>query len=111
MGKRRLSCRGKDSEDDELLNELERLTTSFGIGLIELDVEDIDSSRVIFHATKRKELDWETMNKLSDMNKDFKKFLQDVKIDFDSKRIHKSEYDSVSTEIEDLIAKMLRKES
>ena len=101
----------KISEDDELLNELERLTTSFGIGLIELDVEDIDSSRVIFHATKRKELDWETMNKLSDMNKDFRKFLQDVKIDFDSKRIHKSEYDSVSTEIEDLIAKMLRKES
>lgn len=92
-------------EDDELLNELERLTTSFGIGLIELDLEDIDSSRVVFHASKRKELDWETMNKLSDMNKDFRKFLQDVKIDFDSKRIHKSEYEQVPTDVELLISK------
>lgn len=98
-------------EDDELLNELERLTTSFGIGLIELDLEDIDSSRVVFHACKRKELDWETMNKLSDMNKDFQKFLQDVKIDFDSKRIHKSEYDQVPMEVEVLISKILKREN
>lgn len=101
----------KIAEDDELLNELERLTTSFGIGLIELDVEDIDSSRVIFHATKRKELDWETMNKLSDMNKDFKKFIKDVTDTSITSSIHTSAYDAVSTDIETLIAKMLKKES
>jgi len=97
-------------EDDELLNELERLTASFGIGVIELDLEDIDSSRVVFHARKRKELDWETMNKLSDMNKDFRKFLQDVKIDFDSQRIHKSEYDPVPTDVEAVILRLLKKQ-
>ena len=100
----------KISDDDELLNELERLSTSFGIGLIQLDIEDIDSSKVIFPAHKKKELDWETMNKLSDINKDFRKFLQDVKIDFDSKRIHKSEYDEIISDPEIYIKKTIKKE-
>jgi len=98
------------SEDDELLNELERLTTSFGVGLIQIDLEDIDASKVVFRATKKKELDWETMNKLSDMNQDFRKFLQDVKIDFDSKRIHKFEYDHIPSDIDTVIAKLLKKD-
>lgn len=101
----------KISDDDELLNELERLSTSFGIGLIELDLGDIDSSKVVFHAHKKKELDWETMNKLSDINTDFKKFLADVKIDFDSKRIHKAEYDLILSEPDEYIKKAIRKES
>jgi hypothetical protein len=99
------------SQDDELLNELERLSISFGIGLIQLDLDDIDSSKVIFNAYKKKELDWETMNKLSEINSDFKKFLQDVKIDFDSKRIHKSEYDGIINDPEIYIKKSIKKES
>lgn len=99
------------SDDDELLNELERLSTSFGIGLIELDLDDIDSSKVVFPTHKKKELDWETMNKLSDINTDFKKFLQDVKIDFDSKRIHKAEYDTILGEPDEYIKKIIKKEN
>ena len=102
---------GNIKDDDELFNELERLSTSFGIGIIELDLEDIDSSRVIFHANRKKELDWETMNKLSDINKDFRKFIQDVKIDFDSKRIHKSEYDEIISNPEEYIKKIMKKVS
>jgi hypothetical protein len=98
-------------DDDELLNELERLSSSFGIGIIQIDIEDIDSSRVLFPAHKRKELDWETMNKLSDLNKEFRKFLQDVKIDFDSKRIHKSEYDTILSDPEEYGVKLSKKES
>ncbi|HGJ65651.1 TPA: hypothetical protein ENS27_09705 [bacterium] len=99
---------GKIKDDDELINELERLSTSFGIGIIELDLEDIDSSRVLYHAKNKKELDWDTMNKLSEINPDFRKFLQDVKIDFDSNRIHKSEYDPIISEIETYINKIKR---
>lgn len=98
----------KISNDDELMNELERLSAAFGIGLIKIDLDDIDSSCVVFHANKKKELDWETMNKLCEINSDFKKFVQDVKIDFDSKRIHKSEYDEVLKEPEQYIAKIQR---
>lgn len=96
------------SEDDELINELERLSSSFGIGLIKLDLEDIDASTVVFHSNKKKELDWETMNKLCEINSDFRKFIQDVKIDFDSKRIHKSEYDEVLKDPEEYIKKILK---
>jgi len=81
--------------DDDLLSELERLSISFGIGIIRLKLDDIDSSSVLYHARKRDNLDWETMNKLSEQNIDFRKFLQDIKIDFESKRIHKNEYDII----------------
>ena len=90
-------------EDDELLNELERLSSSFGIGVIKLNLSDVDSSSVIYPAKYKKDLDWETMNKLSDLNSDFKKFLQDVKIDFESGRIHKSEFDNIIDEPEEYI--------
>ncbi|MCK4716443.1 MAG: hypothetical protein KAT54_06520, partial [Candidatus Marinimicrobia bacterium] len=81
------------TQDDDLLAELERLSASFGIGIIHLRLSDFDSSTVIFPARSKQSLDWETVNKLCDQNKDFEKFIQDVKIDFDSKRIHRSEYD------------------
>lgn len=85
-------------EDDDLLSELERLSASFGIGVIHLNLKDFDSSSVLFPARSRQTLDWETVNKLSEQNRDFEKFVQDVKIDFDSKRIHSSEYDIVVTD-------------
>jgi len=50
---------------------------------------------VLFPARARDTLDWETVNKLCDQNTDFAKFVQDVRIDFESKRVHRSEYDGV----------------
>lgn len=97
------------TQDDDLLAELERLTASFGIGIIQLDLKDLDSSNILFPARNKSFLDWETMNKLCEQNKDFEKFIQDVKIDFDSKRIHKSEYDPILENPEEHIKKILRK--
>ena len=82
-------------QDDDFLAELERLAASFGIGIIQLDLSDIDASSVLYPARVRGSLDWETINKLCEQNRDFEKFVDDVKIDFESKRIHKSEYDDV----------------
>lgn len=83
------------TQDDDLLAELERLSASFGIGIIHLHLADFNSSSVLFPTRSRQVLDWETVNKLCDQNRDFAKFIQDVKIDFESKRIHRSEYDQV----------------
>ena len=82
-------------QDDELLAELARLSASFGIGIIHLQLLDFDSSSVLFPARLRDMLDWETVNKLCDQNRDFAKFIEDVKIDFDGARIHPSEYDKI----------------
>lgn len=82
------------SEEEEFRNELSRLSTSFGIGVIKLNLEDPHSSEIIFPAKYREALDWETINKLT-MNADFKEFISTVKIDITSRKIHKKEYDQV----------------
>jgi uncharacterized protein len=83
-----------------LNHKLTRLSTSFGIGVIELNIEDPHSTKILLPAKYRDMLDWETINKLT-MNSDFKEFLSRVKIDISSKKIHKKEYDPI-LEIEEL---------
>jgi len=51
-------------QDDDFLSELERLASSFGIGIIHLDPKDIDGSSILYPARLRNTLDWETINKL-----------------------------------------------
>lgn len=93
------------SDEQDFRDELSRLSTSFGIGVIKLNLEDPHSSEIIFPAKYREALDWETINKLT-MNADFKEFITTVKIDITSKKIHKKEYDLVQ-EVEILKSKKL----
>jgi len=95
-------------QDDEFLSELERLASSFGIGIIHLDPTDIDGSMILYPARSRDTLDWETINNLCEQNLDFEKFLQDVRIDFESKRVHRSEFDEVVKDIRKYIQERLK---
>ena len=92
-------------QDDDLLAELQRLSSSFGIGVIQLNLKDIDASEILFPATPKSSLDWETINKLCEQNKNFSHFLKHVRIDFQSKNLHKSEYDEVLKDVQSYIAK------
>lgn len=83
------------SGDEDFLSELRRLSTSFGIGVIALNVGEPDSSEVVFPATRKEVLDWDMMNKLAAMNTDFREFLKRVKNDIQSKAIRKEWYDRV----------------
>ena len=94
-------------QDDDFLGELERLTSSFGIGIISLDLSNINSSAVLYPARGKDFLDWETINKLCEQNGNFAKFVEDVKIDFESKRIHSAEYDEIPKDQEKYIAEKL----
>jgi hypothetical protein len=85
------------SNDIDFHTELSRLSTSFGIGVIKLNLEDPNSTEIVFPPKFREALDWETINKLT-MNADFKEFISTVKIDITSKKIHKKEYDLVEDE-------------
>lgn len=95
-------------QDDDFLAELERLAASFGIGIVHLDLADVDASSVLYPARIRGTLDWETINKLCDQNPDFAKFVEDVKIDFESKRIHRAEYDDIIKEPAQYIIEKLK---
>ena len=80
--------------DEDFLTELRRLCASFGIGLIQLAIEDPDSSEVLIPARERESLDWDTLNKLT-MNKDFQELVTRVKNDLQTKEIIREKYDKI----------------
>lgn len=84
-----------DGKDIELNRELNHLTNSFGIGIINLDREDIDASKVLYPAKLHESMDWDTVNKLYSNNKDFRKFLDGVRGDIMSGIIYPQQYDSI----------------
>ncbi|HZG61787.1 MAG TPA: HTH domain-containing protein [Anoxybacillus sp.] len=94
--------------DEEFMTELKRLTSAFGIGIIKLDIEDPDASEILFPAKHKTEIDWETVNKLSKENPDFRKFIVRIKNDMNSKEIIKEKYDKVYT-AEQLVEKIKKK--
>jgi len=59
---------------DSLIEEMERLNQSFGIGIIELNANPYQS-KVLFQA-KHRELDFKTIDKLCKLNKEFEKFIE-----------------------------------
>lgn len=86
------------SNNDDFRTELARLSTAFGIGVIKIDLEDPNSSEILFQARIRENLDWDTINKLVSMNKDFKQFIKRIKTDLRSNEIRKEKYDKILDE-------------
>lgn len=62
--------------NDSLFDEMERLNQSFGIGLIQLNSNPY-KSKLLF-PPKYRELDFKTIDKLCNINKDFKQFIEQV---------------------------------
>ncbi|MCC6123803.1 MAG: hypothetical protein IT426_02485 [Pirellulales bacterium] len=81
--------------DEDFQTELKRLSTSFGVGIIRIDVEDPDSTEIILPAKPKDIVDWETVNKLAGINPDFQSFLKRIKIDLSSREIRQEMYDQV----------------
>ncbi len=77
-----------------MLDELRRLNNAFGIGVIRLDAEHFMQSEILFSAKEKESLDWETINRLVDDNRDFKNFLKDLMEDIKIGKV-KSRYDEV----------------
>ena len=61
---------------DSLYEEMERLSQSFGIGVIELKANPFESK--ILFPSKYKELDFKTIDKLCKINKDFDKYIEQI---------------------------------
>jgi hypothetical protein len=59
---------------DSLIEEMERLNQSFGIGIIKLHSNPYQS-KILFQA-KYRELDFKTIDKLCKINKEFEKFIE-----------------------------------
>ena len=79
----------------DIFSELIRLNASFGIGVIQLEIDS--SSKVILPARQRN-LDMQTLDMLVEKNKNFKDFIDDVNKDInanDKFRIAKDRYDKI----------------
>lgn len=81
--------------DEDFRNELKRLSSAFGIGVIQLDIDDPDSSDIILPANSKDFIDWDTVNKLSGINPDFRDFLKRIRNDMKNQEIRKEMYDTV----------------
>lgn len=86
-------------DDPTLRDELRRLNNSFGIGIIQLNAENIEQSEIILPAKERELLDWETINRLAEDNRDFKNFIEYLAEDIQVGKV-KSKYDLVLDEEE-----------
>jgi hypothetical protein len=95
------------SKNEDFLSELGRLSSAFGIGVIELDINDPNSSSIRFPAQVRENLDWETLNKLTAMNTDVRAFVKRVGTDIRSNEIRNEKYDKILDEkqLEKLISR------
>jgi len=98
----------KIPEDEELDHELERLSSAFGIGIIYLDLEDIDASYVVYPAKTKSTLNWETINKLYALNEDFREFIDNVHDDIKTIKIRPLQYDSVLEEPSEYIQTQMK---
>lgn len=90
------------STDEDFRSELQRLSVSFGIGVIELDIEDPGASQILFPAKERDSLDWEALNKVA-MNRDVQDLLKRIGTDLRAKEVRHEEYDTV-LEADELVA-------
>jgi len=80
-------------ETESFRGELGRLSGSFGIGVIELVLDDPESSQIICPAKRKLNIDWDGANKLAKENPQFKHFLKSARIDMSNCKLHESEYD------------------
>lgn len=64
--------------DDEVKHELKRLCDSFGVGLIQLNIDNIDNSVIIYPSAVKPIVDIATIELLVSKNKDFLEFISNV---------------------------------
>lgn len=82
-------------DNDPLLrDELRRLNNSFGIGIIDLNPNEIEQSEIILPSKEKEFVDWETIDRLAEENVHFKQFMSDLIEDIKLRKV-KSSYDKV----------------
>ncbi|GHV83604.1 hypothetical protein AGMMS50212_09440 [Spirochaetia bacterium] len=89
-------------QSEDFISEIKRLSNSFGIGLIQLNVNNPDDSEIIIPARQKDILDIEMINKIVQINPDFKEFISRIKIDLNSKEIRKEKFDKIFNDVEEL---------
>ena len=93
-------------QDGEFREALQKLSQSFGIGIILLDAANLSQSEILSPAKYKKQMDYAVMHELADKNSGFAEFLGII-AEYDHKNPHRylSEFDEVLDD--DAMAKYL----
>lgn len=81
-------------DDPTFKDEVRRLNNAFGIGIINLNHENVYESEILFPSRINPEIDWDTVNRLANENSDFNDFLKLITEDCKLGKV-KSQYDKV----------------
>lgn len=85
-----------DESDEELIELITKTALSFGIGVLSLDSENIEQSKIIAPAKFKEILDFNLVDELSYKNEDFKKFIKTINdYDVENKTRYKGEFDKI----------------
>ncbi|MBK8226468.1 MAG: HrgA protein [Flavobacteriales bacterium] len=79
---------------DSVVEEVRSLADTFGIGLIQLQPEQVEQSEILIPAKQKAQLDLDAMDKLARDNPEFEAFLQNITNDSKTRKIL-STYDQV----------------
>lgn len=87
--------------DDRFIEALQKLSLSFGIGIIHLKLDSILQSRIISPARYKDKMDYSVIDELARKNKNFAKFLKTV-TDFDIQNTSRylNEFDKILSDDE-----------
>ena len=81
-------------EGADTLKELRMLATLHGIGFIRLDAENPSESQIMITARERIEIDWDTVNRMTEENKDFLQYIKLIRQFYQTGDIQKSAWDT-----------------
>ncbi|MEZ2625214.1 hypothetical protein ACBP82_12670 [Paenalcaligenes hominis] len=70
--------------------ELQMLASLHGIGVLLLDTESLFDSQILIPARERVEVDWQSVNRIATENSDFHRFIEQVGIYNQTRRLVKS---------------------
>ncbi len=87
-------------EDPDFRAELTRLSQSFGIGVIQLVVDEPVDSNVLLAAQEKSEIDWKTADRIAAVNSDFQEFISDVAKSVKINQPALNGFDKLLTEVE-----------
>jgi uncharacterized protein len=82
-------------DDDEFMNDIRNLSIRFGIGLIKINIESPELTKVLFPSKHKNKIDWDSINMLSNQNSDFKSLLFNLKEKLPEQGINEGWFDKI----------------
>jgi hypothetical protein len=94
----------KYDQAPEFIDEMRRLNNAFGIGFIQLNLDDCFQSEIVLSARNNENLDWNTIDRLIEDNEDFRQFTNSIEMSLRNDELCKKEnFDALFTDLDEYV--------